>query len=97
MKQFIAAAQILRDYSHEPWNLREGVHITVSRQAMEAIIGRAILDQEFRLALFADPELALVEYDLTEAEIAALKRLDAETLDACASRIGRHVFAQPGT
>ena len=41
------------------------MHIIVSRQALEAIIGRAIMDEEFRLALFADPEAALVRYELT--------------------------------
>ena len=63
----------------------------MSRQALEAIIGRAILDEEFRLALFADPEVALVEYELTEDELAALKSVDAEGLDACVRSIGRRV------
>jgi hypothetical protein len=71
----------------------EGVHISMSRQALEAIVGRVILDQEFRLALFADPEAALVGYEVTEEEMAALRSVDAESLDACASRIGRRVLA----
>jgi hypothetical protein len=61
----------------------------MSRLALEAVIGRAILDEEFRLALFADPEAALVEYELTEAEMAALKSVDAESLDGCSNSLGR--------
>ena len=60
----------------------------MSRRALEAVIGRAIFDEEFRLALFADPETALVEYVLTENEMAALKSVDAESLDACAVMFG---------
>jgi hypothetical protein len=50
---------------------------------LEAVIGRAILSAEFRMAFFADPDEALADFDLTEAERAALKRVDAESLDAC--------------
>jgi len=63
----------------------------MSWQALEAVIGRAILDEGFRSALFEDPEAALVEYELTESEVAALKAVDAESVDACAGRIGRRV------
>jgi hypothetical protein len=63
----------------------------MSWRTLEAVIGRAILDEEFRLALFADPEAALVEYEMTEDEIAALKSVDAESLDACAQGIGQRV------
>lgn len=63
----------------------------MSRQVLEAVIGRAILDEEFRLALFADPEAALVEYELTEVEMVAIKSVDAESLDACGQQIGKRV------
>ena len=56
----------------------------MSRRALEAVIGRVILDEEFRWALFADPEVALVAYELTEDEMAALRSVDAESLDAFA-------------
>jgi len=59
----------------------------VSQQALEAVIGRAVIDEEFRLRLFADPEAALDGYALTEGEVAALKRVDAESLEACGSRL----------
>ena len=61
------------------------------RRTLEAVIGRAILDEEFRWDLFAEPEAALVEYELTEDEMAALRSADAESLDACARTIGRRL------
>lgn len=70
--------------------------VIVSRQALEAVIGRTILDEAFRMALFADPEAALADYQLTESEEAALKLVDAETLDACAHSIGQWVASGLG-
>jgi hypothetical protein len=66
--------------------------IPVSRRDLEAIIGRAIIDTEFRLLLFADPDSALAGYNLTEAELAALKSVDAENMDACAEGVGRRIL-----
>jgi hypothetical protein len=56
----------------------------MSQRELEAVIGRAILDQEFRMALFADRAVALDGYELTEAEVAAVRMVDAESLDGCA-------------
>ena len=64
----------------------------MSRDALEAVIGRAVIDEEFRLALFADPDSALAGYELTEAELAALRTLDAENLDAFAGGPGSRVM-----
>ena len=64
----------------------------MSRQALEAIIGRAILDCEFRIALFADPDNALSDYELTTVELAALKSVDAESLDACSACLERRIL-----
>ena len=72
----------------------------MSREALETVIGRAVIDEEFRVALFADPDAALAGYELTEEEVAALKRVDAESLDACAHNVGRRVAAvllRPGS
>jgi hypothetical protein len=66
----------------------------MSRRALEAVIGRAILDEEFRLALFAEPEAALTGYDLTADESVALKKVDAESLEACAHNIGPRAAAE---
>jgi hypothetical protein len=62
----------------------------MSQRELEAVIGRAILDQEFRMALFANPTAALTGYDLNVAEVAALRSMDAESLDACGD-IGRRM------
>jgi hypothetical protein len=64
----------------------------VSQQALEAVIGRAILDEGFRSALFEDPEAALVAYELTELEVAALKAVDAESVDGCAALLGGRIL-----
>jgi hypothetical protein len=67
----------------------------MSQRELEAVIGRAILDQEFRMALFADRAAALAGYELTEAEVAALKLMDAESPDAYADNIGRRALSGP--
>lgn len=63
----------------------------MSRQALEAVIGRAVLDEEFRWTLFADPAAALIRYELTDDELAALRSVDAESLDACATLLGARI------
>jgi hypothetical protein len=62
----------------------------MSQRELEAVIGRAIVDQEFRMELFAHPTAALAGYELSEMEVAALRSVDAESLDACAG-IGRRI------
>lgn len=64
----------------------------MSQKELEAVIGRAIVDQEFRIALFANPPAALAGYELTEAEVAALRSVDAESLDACGSGLARRIL-----
>ncbi len=63
----------------------------MSKQTVEAVIGKAIMDAEFRKALIADPEKALAGYDLTEQEKAALKALDSETLDSMGSSLDARI------
>jgi hypothetical protein len=58
----------------------------LSREAVQAVISRAVTDGEFRQELFAKPYQALAEYDLTEAEVAALRTIDVETLESLARR-----------
>ncbi len=45
------------------------------------IIGRAVTDSKFREQLFSDPEAALAEYDLSEAEKDALRKIKKEDLE----------------
>lgn len=52
----------------------------MARQDLERLIGRAVLDPQFREKLFTDPEKAVREagFDLTEEELAQLKSIDAQ-------------------
>ncbi|MEW5870607.1 MAG: Os1348 family NHLP clan protein [Chloroflexota bacterium] len=56
----------------------------MSKEAVESVLGKALLEEAFRLALLAEPDQALAGFELTKAEKADLKRLDGETLDALA-------------
>jgi len=52
----------------------------MAREDLERLIGRAVLDAQFREMLLADPERATREggFDLTEEEVAHLKSIDAQ-------------------
>jgi hypothetical protein len=63
----------------------------MSKESVQAIIGKAVLDSEFREALFADPDQALVGYELTEVEVAALKAIDAETMESFAGTLDERI------
>ena len=63
----------------------------MSKEAVEAIIGKAVLDGEFRGALFADPEEVLAEYDLTEEEVAGLRAIDFETMESFAGTLDERI------
>ena len=67
----------------------------MSQRELEAVIGRAVLDEAFRHLLFAEPEAALTEYALTEAEERALRRMDLESLEGCGKLTARRVVAGP--
>ncbi len=63
----------------------------MSKEAVESVIGKAVLDSEFREALFASPEEALAGYDLTEEEVAGLKTIDAETMETLAGTLDERI------
>jgi hypothetical protein len=63
----------------------------MSKKAVEAVIGKALLDECFRLALLADADQALAGFRLTKAEKMDLKRLDGETLDALAHMLDEKI------
>ena len=63
----------------------------MSQRELEAVIGRAIVDQEFRMELFANPTAALAGYELSDTEVAALWSVDAESLDGCAIMCGGRI------
>ena len=61
----------------------------MSKEAVESVLGKTLLDAAFRAALLADPDQALASFELTKTEKAGLKRLDGETLDALAFSLDR--------
>lgn len=63
----------------------------MSKEAVEAIIGKAVLDGQFREALFAEPEEVLAEYDLAEEEVAALRAIDFETMESFAGTLDERI------
>lgn len=63
----------------------------MSKEAVQAVIGKAVTESEFRELLFANPDEALEGYELTEAETAALKGIDAETMDAFAGDLDERI------
>jgi hypothetical protein len=54
----------------------------MSKEAFEAVIGKAAVEAEFRDLLLADPERALAGFTLTEKESSILKKIDSETLES---------------
>jgi hypothetical protein len=63
----------------------------MSQQAMEAILGRCVIDEDYRILFFENPDQALVGYELAREERAALLAVDAETLEAFAAQLGMHL------
>jgi len=63
----------------------------MSKEAVQAVIGKAVTDSKFREQLFASPDEALSGYELTEAEIAALKTIDSEGMEALAGSLDERI------
>ena len=68
----------------------------MSKESVESVIGKAMLDTEFRELLLSDPDQALSVFDLTDAEKVALKSMDAETMDALANTLDARVSKRAG-
>jgi hypothetical protein len=58
----------------------------MSRTAMNEILDRSMIEEDFRSAILADPDGALADYDLTDAERAALTRRDVDEATKLAGR-----------
>ncbi len=67
----------------------------MSKQSLESAIGKAILDIEFRNTLFAFPDEALADFDLSAAEKNMLKRVDCETLELLAKTLNMRLGKIP--
>lgn len=59
----------------------------MSQISMERILGKAMLDEEFRIALFMSPDETLAKFQLTLPEKVRIKRLDNETLEFLAKTL----------
>jgi hypothetical protein len=63
----------------------------MSKEAVQAVIGKAVTESEFRELLFANPDEALEGYELTEEEMGALKAIDAETMESFAGDLDERI------
>ena len=59
----------------------------MSAEDVKQVIGRAVLDAEYREMLFSDPDSALEDYDLTKEELAGLKNIEREKFDTMAGAL----------
>jgi hypothetical protein len=63
----------------------------MSLENVQTIVGRAILEPEYRTLLFSDPTKALEGYDLTEEETQALKSMDKGKVDLLANDLEERI------
>jgi len=63
----------------------------MSADTVEEIIRKAVVDGEFREALFSDPDKALESYELTEEEAEKLRGLEPDFFDAQAGELEERI------
>lgn len=63
----------------------------MSAEEVKQIIGRAVVDADYRELLFSDPDEALEEYELTDEESSALKEIEREKFDAVAGELEERI------
>ena len=63
----------------------------MSQQAVQNLIGRAVMDEAFRKLLFSDPDKAFEGYDLTQEEKAILSDLDPEEVASFAGKLDERI------
>jgi hypothetical protein len=59
----------------------------MSTQSLQAVLSRAMIDEEFADLLFGDPDRALAGYDLTADEIGTLKSMGRTTVEQLAKAL----------
>jgi hypothetical protein len=69
----------------------------MSQTEIERVIGRAVTDSTFRQALIDDARAACKDYDLTEDELDALEKLDAQSLLAFAGTLDKRISKTAGS
>lgn len=63
----------------------------MTMDAIEQVIGRAVLDEEFRELLFSDPEKALAGFDLTDEEREKLLTLAQDEFRESLGGLGKRI------
>jgi hypothetical protein len=56
-------------------------------RALIELLSKALIDQELRAKLFAEPEAVAREFEISTEEAAALKTLDREKFERAAARL----------
>jgi hypothetical protein len=69
----------------------------MSQSEVERVIGRAVTDEVFRKTLIDNARQACTGYDLTEEELDALEKLDAESMKAFAGSLDRRLSKKAGS
>jgi hypothetical protein len=69
----------------------------MSQHEIERVIGRAATDSAFRQALIDDARTACKGFDLTEDELDALEKLDAQSLLAFAGTLDKRISKTIGS
>ena len=59
----------------------------MSQAGVEQVIGKLVMDPEFRAAVAKDANAALAGYDLTDEERDGLSRVDASSFEQAASAL----------
>jgi hypothetical protein len=68
----------------------------MSQSEIERVIGRAVTDETFRVALIENARESCKDYDLTEDELDALEKLDAQSLLAFAGTLDKRISKKAG-
>ncbi len=63
----------------------------MSKENVQTIIGRAILEPDFRTLLFTEPAKALEGSELTAEETSSLKNLNRENFDQAAGEVEERI------
>ncbi len=63
----------------------------MSKASVEQVIGKLLIDADFRKAVAANPAEALAGYELTTEEREALSKVDVASFEAAAGEIDRRI------